>query len=154
LEIEKNGAAWYSERMPSPLLNPGDSVKVQATQVLYFEEEGEYELRCFAENNLDENPQNDTIRFTIMVKLNSLVGDSKLIMAFPNPANKGELLLINAGNIEQVTLLDALGKEYPIELVGHKDSFRIKWSPNIIAGAYTLQLVNEVGIQQLRIIIE
>jgi len=154
LEIEKNGEAWYSESMPSPLLNPGDSVKVQATQVLYFEEEGVYELRCFAENNQDENPQNDTLQFTITVKLNSLGGDFKSIMAFPNPATKGELLLMNAGKLEQATLLDALGKEYPTELMEYKGNFRIRWSPNITAGSYTLKFINERGIQQIRIIIE
>jgi len=75
-------------------------------------------------------------------------------MAFPNPATKGELLLMNAGKLEQATLLDALGKEYPTELMEYKGNFRIRWSPNITAGSYTLKFINERGIQQLRIIIE
>ena len=43
---------------------------------------------------------------------------------------------------------------YPTELMEYKGNFRIRWSPNITTGSYTLKFINERGIQQLRIIIE
>lgn len=154
LEIRKNGQNWYTERLPTPVLNPGDTQWIQATQVLYFDEVGTYQVRCFAENNIDDNALNDTFQFAVSVELNDINALENQIKVYPNPATKGEVLLLNAGKIKEVTLLDALGKEHSVNLVNQNGEQLIRWNPYLSEGAYTLQLVNDKGTQSIRILIK
>lgn len=154
LKVMKNGQAWYTERMPFPLLNPGDTQLVQATQVLFFDEIGRYDLMCYAENNQDDNAENDTFQSSITVKVNSnfLLGNP--IQVFPNPNNKGELTLLMDVLISEVRLLDMLGKEHPARLVTENGLQKVLWSPSLSPGTYTLQLLNIQGAQGVRIIVK
>lgn len=154
LNVLKNGQAWYTERMPFPILKPSDTQMVQATQVLFFDEVGLYELVCYAENNQDDNPQNDTLRSSNTVKVNSdFVIDSR-IQVFPNPNNTGELTLLTDILISEVKLLDVLGKEHPVTLVAENGARKAIWSPSLAPGTYTLQLLNTQGIHGVRIIVK
>jgi hypothetical protein len=154
LQLKKNGQNWYSERLPIPVLNPGDSTQVQATQVLYFEEEGDYQLICFAENNTDDNALNDTIQFPITVKRNNRFEANNVFKVFPNPATKSEVVLLNGDKFDKVTMLDMLGKEYPIELMGTEGEQKVRWDPSLAPGSYTLQFFNAEGMQSIRIIVK
>jgi hypothetical protein len=154
LSVSKNGQAWYTERMPFPLLNAGDTQRVQATQVLYFDEEGRYDLLCYAENNQDDNPVNDTFSSAITVKINSSYSIEEAIQVFPNPNNTGELTLITDLPISEVKLLDVLGKEHRVALVTENGARKAIWSPSLAPGTYTLQLLNTQGIHGVRIIVK
>ena len=154
LELKKNGQNWYSERLPIPVLNPGDSVQIQATQVLYFEEEGDYQLICFAENNTDDNALNDTIQFPITVKRNNRFEANNTLKVFPNPSTKSEVVLLNADKFNKVTMLDAVGKEYPIELLGTEGEQKVRWDSSVAPGSYMLQFFNAEGMQSIRIIVK
>jgi len=154
LQIKKNGQNWYTERLPIPVLNPNDTQQIQATQVLYFDEVGEYQVRCFAENNSDDNAFNDTFQFMVNVELNDIITRNNGIKVYPNPATKGLVMLLNAGNVQHATLFDVLGKEHSVNVIKENGEQYVRWDSYLSEGAYTLQFVNDQGIQSIRIVIK
>jgi hypothetical protein len=51
-------------------------------------------------------------------------------------------------------MLDAVGKEYPIELLGTEGEQKVRWDPNVAPGSYMLQFFNAEGMQSIRIIVK
>ncbi len=154
LQVDKNGQSWYTESMPYPRLKPNDTQSVQATQVLYFEEEGVYQLTCFAENNFDENAFNDTFRFPIKVEMNRKSELIRSIEVFPNPSELGYLRILGLPKIEKVTMLDMLGKVHATDLEVKNEGFFVKWSSSLAQGTYILRIENSEGITPIRIIVK
>jgi hypothetical protein len=111
-------------------------------------------LLCYAENNQDDNPVNDTFSSAITVKINNSYSIEEAIQVFPNPNNTGELTLITDLPISEVKLLDVLGKEHRVALVTENGARKAIWSPSLAPGTYTLQLLNTQGIHGVRIIVK
>jgi hypothetical protein len=157
LEIKKEQQVWYTERIPYPMINPGDTQVVQATQVVYFVDQGNYQLRCFAENNQDENALNDTLSFEFVLHQNRLKEIEGTWNHYPNPVNNKEVTVLSSGQISHVTMLDVLGRSHPVKLDRPKEpqnnQYRVHWHQELSPGTYYLIVITNNTRVNLRIIV-
>jgi hypothetical protein len=154
VQIVKNGNSWYTERLPIPVLEPGDSTTLQATQVAYFSELGEYQIIAYAEDNIDDNPGNDTLGFTFVVQQNqrnTINVDSKV---YPNPTKEAFVTVSNLSDFQQITMFDVVGREIAVKVSKIGEEYTIYWNEDISKGTYFLFINQQKGTRTVRIIVE
>jgi len=133
---QKNGSPWYSEEIPIPVISPGDSVEVQATQVLYFQDMGTYEFLIYNKNHIDEQLTNDTLSYTLIVQQNQIKETQNRLKIYPNPVPNNTFEISNI-NVEKVFLYDATGRSVPINWHHNgTKNFTVELSESLSEGIY------------------
>ena len=133
---QKNGSPWYSEEIPIPVILPGDTVEVQATQVLFFQEMGTYDFIVYNKDHIDEDLTNDTLSYTLIVQQNHIKEAQNLLKIYPNPVSTNTFE-ISGLEVESVFLYDAAGRSIPIEwyFSGVKN-YTVEFSEAVTGGIY------------------
>ena len=153
LNIKQNGNEWYSENIPYPGIEPGDSVTIQATQAVYFTKEANYELLCFAENNFDDNAENDTFSFNFQVSQNNIKQQQQeSVIVFPNPTHTSSVLVRGVIQLNEFKMVDILGREVSLEQERVGQDYLLKWNEEIPQGTYFLFINQQQQNTSVRII--
>ena len=153
LTITKEGQDWYEETIPYPVLLPDSQTISQATQVVYFQEAGIYELLAYSLDNKDENPLNDTIRHTYNIRQNGFIQfKNDAMQVYPNPAK--DHVLIRMNRIPQkVSLVNSTGADFDLTFKPTDDGFYVNLPSKLSGGVYYLKVKSGSEIYQSQLII-
>ncbi len=144
IKYSKNGTDWYEEQTPYPILEPDSQFTAQATQVVYFQTPGVYDLLAYPESNTDENPLNDTLRQQFNVLTNSWINldATNIPRTYPNPAS-GSFVLQGVTNAHSMTLFNGSGKELKMNYRVKGKEYEITLPERTASGIYYLRVKSE-----------
>ena len=143
---QKNGSPWYTEEIPVPVIMPGDSLVVQATQVLFFQETGTYNFLLYNKDHIDEDLMNDTLSFTLIIQQNQVAEENNTMNIYPNPITQNNFE-ISGLNIDNLFLYDATGRNTEINWTSSgRSSAIVSLGENTTGGIYYVIVQTKEGL--------
>ena len=144
--VQRNGSPWYTEEIPVPVITPGDSLVVQATQVLFFQETGTYNFLLYNKDHIDEDLMNDTLSFTLIIQQNQVAREDNTMNIYPNPITENNFE-ISGLNIDNLFLYDATGRNTEINWISNgRSSAIVNLGQNTRGGIYYVVVQTKEGL--------
>ena len=120
---------------------------------MYFQETGIYDLLAYSLNNKDENPTNDTIRYTYNIRQNGYIRiKTDAMEVYPNPA-KDHVLIRMKRTPQRVLLVNSTGADFDLSFKRTDDGFYVNLPSKLSAGVYYLNVTSGSESYQSRLII-
>jgi hypothetical protein len=149
---QPNKSIFYSDTLNVSKRTPLDTIWLNSLKGLKFNTPGAYVLETYISTTVDGNPQNDTLRYVLLVDKVSNTHPTILtsVIAYPLPTNDN-ITIANSQGYQSWILCDMNGK-----YVSSGDINSTQFNINTLSfpsGLYVLKLQGEMGMKSIPIAI-